>query len=168
MTSAIVSLLLLFAQPPADPVRAALGQLTGDWTGAGTGTPGEATGGFSFRPDLQGLIIIRRNYAEYPAAKDRPAFRHDDLMIFHRQASQGPWQADYYDNEGHVIRYAVSAEAGKLVCLSEPSANAPRFRFTYTIDSPQTLKLKFEIAPPGKPDAFSTYIEASARRAKSN
>jgi len=168
MTAAAFSLLLLLAQPPADPVRAALDQLAGEWTGIDTGTPGEATGGFSFRADLQGQVIIRRNYANYPATKDRSAFRHDDLMVFHHEGTQSPWRADYYDNEGHVIRYIVTSDAGKLVCVSEPSPDAPRFRFTYTFDGPQTLKLKFEIASPGKPDAFSTYIEASARRAKSN
>jgi hypothetical protein len=35
---------------------------------------------------------------------------------------------------------------------------------TYFVTGGGALTLKFEIAPPGKPDSFSTYIEAKAKR----
>ena len=51
-----------------------------------------------------------------------------------------------------------------LKFLSDAVADAPRYRLTYILVSPQKLKLKFEIAPPGKPDAFQTYLEASLQK----
>jgi hypothetical protein len=157
------TLFLLFQAPPD---LSPFAPLLGEWVGEGAGTPGEAKGGFTFSYDLQKRVIVRRNYAEYPAAKDRPAFRHDDLMIYYSEATGGPFRADYYDNEGHVIRYAVTVSGGVVTCVSEPSPSAPRFRFTYTPAGPDVVKIKFEIAPPGKPEAFTPYIEASARRVK--
>ena len=53
-------------------------------------------------------------------------------------------------------------EMGQAGCANPPSA--PRFRLTYTRADAARLKLKFEIAPPGKPDQFAPYIEATARR----
>jgi hypothetical protein len=38
--------------------------------------------------------------------------------------------------------------------VSEASADAPRYRLTYVRAGSDELNLKFEIAPPGKPDAF--------------
>jgi hypothetical protein len=40
----------------------------------------------------------------------------------------------------------------------------PRFRLIYAKTSDGTLVQKFEMAPPGKPEAFKTYIESTARR----
>jgi hypothetical protein len=67
--------------------------LLGEWTGVGSGQPGQGAGKFSFKPDLQRRVLVRTNYAEYPATKDRPAFRHDDLMIVYRGPASVPAQA---------------------------------------------------------------------------
>ena len=48
---------------PAQDWRA-LDFLLGQWTGAGSGTPGSSTGSFSFNRDLQGKVLIRRSFAE--------------------------------------------------------------------------------------------------------
>ena len=141
--------------------------LVGEWVGDGGGQPGQASaGGFSFAPDLQGAVLVRKNFAEYPASKDRPAFRHDDLTIVTRGTAGNPPRATYYDNEGHVIEYTVSAspDGSRIEWVGSPQADRPRFRFTYIFTSPDALKLRFEIAPPGQPEKFSLYIEASARR----
>ena len=96
------------------PVRAAppkglepLRFLLGDWQADGGGKPGEASGGFTFASGLQERVIVRTNYAEYLAAADKPSSRHDDLMVLYA-AESGEIRADYYDSEGHVIRYAGS------------------------------------------------------------
>lgn len=136
--------------------------LVGHWTGEGSGQPGAGTGGFSFLPDLQGRILVRKNFAEYPPADGKPAFRHDDLMVVYRDQSSQPLRAVYFDNEGHVIRYLVKPGAGSAVFESESAAGEPRYRLTYTDAGSGKLKLRFEIAPAGKP--FSTYIDASAHR----
>jgi hypothetical protein len=140
--------------------------LVGDWTGEGGGSPGQGVGEFSFRPDLQGRILVRKSFADYPAAKDRPAFRHDDLTIVYRESDGGPLRAIYFDNEGHVINYAVElSREPDLVQLTSPAApSSPRYRLTFKNTGSDSLSLRFEIAPPGKPDAFTTYVEGSVHR----
>ena len=164
-----VVLLLLVVCPTihADDDWGALRYLIGNWTGEGNGSPGQGTGSFSFEPDLQGKILVRKNRAEYPATKDRQAFTHDDLMIVFREPeenSEGALRAIYFDNEGHVIRYSVAMFGDRVVFTSEPARTAPQYRFTYERHTADEVKIKFEIAPPGK--GFSTYIEAAAKRSK--
>jgi len=48
--------------------------------------------------------------------------------------------------------------------IGDASPANPRFRLTYRKTGPDMLGIRFEIAMPGKPDAFTTYIEATARR----
>lgn len=141
--------------------------LVGDWTGEGGGGPGQGSGSFSFQPDLQGKILVRKNRAEYPATKDRAAFVHDDLMVVYRDTPEAAARAIYFDSEGHTIRYEVQAppDGSEVVFVSGPELSAPRYRLTYTRVGQDRLKIKFEIAPPGKPEQFATYIEASAHRA---
>jgi hypothetical protein len=140
--------------------------LLGEWIGEGGGAPGQGTGGFSFQPDLEQKILVRKNRAEYPTTKDRPAFRHDDLTIVYQQPGAERLRAIYFDNEGHVIDYAVevSGDRSTVQFVSEPSTSNPRYRLTYRRTGDETVAIKFEISPPGKADSFSTYIEASARR----
>jgi hypothetical protein len=136
--------------------------LIGRWTAAGGGQAGQGSGSFSFTPDLQGRILVRKNVAEYPAANEKPAYRHDDLMIIYREESDRPARAIFFDNEGHVIRYTMQPSDGGVKFVSDGSADVMRYRLTYTNTGKSTLKLKFEIAPPGKD--FTTYIEAAAQR----
>src|ERR1035437_2254222 len=66
---------LRFASPADKPEGwGPVQSLVGDWTGEGGGGPGQGSGTFSFKPDLQGKILVRRNRAEYPATKERAAF----------------------------------------------------------------------------------------------
>jgi len=143
-----------------------LESLVGDWTGEGGGGPGQGAGSFSFKADLQGKILVRKNRAEYPAGKARAAFVHDDLMVIYRDTPQAPLRAIYFDSEGHTIRYEVEGapDGGEVVFVSGPELSAPRYRLTYTRVDQDRLRIKFEIAPPGKPAQFATYIEAGARR----
>jgi len=80
------------------------------------------------------------------------------------QDATGHTKADYYDNEGHVIHYAVELTPTHDVAtfLSDPTPSAPQFRLTYTKKTDGQVAIKFEIAPPGRP--FSPYLEATARR----
>jgi hypothetical protein len=153
--------------PPADgDLWAPLESLVGEWIGEGTGDPGQGTGGFSFSWDLGKKVLTRRNFAEYPATKDRPAFSHQDLTIIYKDAASSRLKAIYFDNEGHVINYEVSAtrDAGAIQFLSDASPASPRYRLTDTTTGASSVSVKFEISPPGKPEAFSTYIQATARR----
>ena len=157
----------LASQQSAAPDWQDLGFLLGEWKGAGTGQPGQVAGKFAFKLDLQRHVLVRTNYAEYPATTERPAFRHDDLMIVYRESSSGPTKAIYFDSEGHVIHYGVKVNtvAETVTFVSEPAAGGvPNYRLTYIGKGPDVVSIKFEIAPPDKPDQFQTYIEASAWR----
>jgi hypothetical protein len=153
-------------QSPTVPNWDAFRFLVGDWVGDGAEVPGNATGGFSFTFDLQGQVLVRKNYANYPATRDRPAFSHDDLMVVYQEPGGKQSKASYFDSEGHVIQYVVnfSEDRGTLTFLSDPMPAAPRFRLSYIKKEPDVLALQFDIAPPGKPEAFSKYISATARR----
>ncbi len=153
------------AESKSDP-WSAFRFLMGEWVGEGDGTPGKGSGSFTLAPDLGGKVLVRRNRAEYPAAGGRPASVHEDLMVIHPSKHGRGARADYFDNEGHVIRYGVTpAEGGNgLTFLSDAVPGEPRFRLTYTKGEGDRVALKFEIAPPGKQDAFKTYIDAKVRR----
>lgn len=131
----------------------------------GTGQPGEGTGGFSFSERLDGRILERKNLAEYPAVKDRPAFRHDDLTIIHRDDGK-PAEAEYYDSEGHIIHYEISGDSDAVVFLSTYTEGAPQYRLTYSRKSADSLGIVFEISSPDKPHQFVQYIKAGAVRTR--
>ena len=154
----------IFAQSPSkrDDRWSPLTFLIGEWTGEGGGGPGQGSGGFSFLPDQNGTVLIRRNRADYPTAKDRPAFSHTDLMVVYREPGETKLRAIYFDTEDHVIHYTVeaSADGNSVQFVSD------NYRLTYRKSGPDTVAIKFEIAPAGKPGAFATYIEATARRSQ--
>jgi len=137
----------------------------GDWTGTGSGTPGQGNGGFSFKPDLQGSVLIRKGHSDYPATPGHPATTHEDLMVVYPE--DGRTRAIYFDSEGHMLHYTPSfSEDGKtLTLVSEPASNTPTFRLTYVSTDRDTLKIDFEIAPPGT-SAFKTYVGGVVHRTK--
>jgi hypothetical protein len=152
--------ILAQAPAPAGDPYSELRFLKGQWIADG---PAAAGGGhFEFFSDVQKNVLIRRNHAEYPAANGRPAADHDDLMVIYRE---GGTRAIYFDNEGHVIRYAVETGAPDAVTfVSEAASGAPRYRLSYKKLPDGRLGGKFEIAPPGRPEEFKTYLEWTAKR----
>jgi hypothetical protein len=159
---------LLAQQSKTDPRWAPLGFLIGEWAGEGGGGPGQGSGEFSFHLDQNGAILIRKNVSNYPATKDKTAYSHTDLLIVYEESGETKLRAIYFDDEGHTIHYAVepSADGNSVQFLSDAAATQPRYRLTYRKTGDDRVAIQFEIAPPGKGDAFSTYIEATARRNK--
>ena len=145
--------------PELDP----LAFLVGQWAASGTGQPGAGSGTAVFTRGLQGRVIIRTSYAEYPASADQARSRHDDLLVIYA-APGGGVRADYYDSEGHVIRYLVHSPApGRAVFLSEVSGKQPRFRLAYTLHGSGVLAGEFAVAPPDAPEAFKPYLTWESR-----
>jgi len=141
--------------------------LVGNWTAeGGGGQPGTGTGSFTFKPDLGEKILVRRNHADYPASKDRPASSHDDLLILYPDASGASGKAVYFDNEGHVINYSVDVSSDKnmITFVSEKLDGKPRFRLSYAKTGSDSVTIKFEMAPPGKPEGFTPYVTGNARK----
>jgi len=136
--------------------------LLGQWEGIGD--QAGATGGFTFAPSVQDRVIVRTNYSNTPAADGKPASRHDDLMVIYVDA--GVVKADYFDSEGHVIRYVAEARSAEVVFLSEVKASEPRYRLTYRRGSSTTLNGTFDVAPPGQPGSFAPYLSWTARKVK--
>lgn len=159
MIAAVVALLAATASPLAP-----LDFLQGKWIGEGAGAPGQGKGWFTFTREMGGNVLVRRAHTEYPGAQGGAAFQHEDLLIVYQEPGEKGLRAIYFDGEGHVIHYTVEAEGGTARFLSEAKESQPRFRLTYT-KSGESLGVKFEIAPPGQPEAFKTYVEGTSRRA---
>ena len=167
---ALASLLLLInpagAQKSSTNSLDDLRFLIGEWEGVGGGGPGSGKGTFSFTSDLHNKVIVRRNHAEYPATADRPAVRHDDLIVIYLDGDSNQILANYFDSEGQQISYKVtpSSDHEAVMFLSEPSVSQPRYRLSYRKLQNGTLSGKFEIASPGQSEAFKIYLEWIARK----
>src|SRR3954453_5720025 len=81
--------------------------LLGQWIGEGSGQPGQGKGGFSFAPELEGKVLVRRNVNEIATGPGRPPTVHEDLMGVYPAEKGQPLRAIYFDSEGHVISYKV-------------------------------------------------------------
>ena len=165
MRRALAYALLLAAAQVAvraepDPF-AGLRFLLGEWRAVDT--PAGETGAFAFTLAVQDRVIVRTNEAVYAATAGRPASRHDDLLVIYSE--NGSVKAEYFDSEGHVIRYAVEARTpGVVAFVSAPDPREPRYRLTYRSAASGRLDGSFEVAPPGSPDAFKPYLAWTAEK----
>jgi hypothetical protein len=100
---------------------------------------------FTFKFGVQNHVILRTNEAVYAATPEHAASRHDDLLVIYTE--HGSLKADYFDSEGHVIRYAVRPQSEKSVVLvSEPPPGEPTYRLTYTAGADGVLLGSFVFA----------------------
>ncbi len=139
--------------------------LLGSWESAHTGDPGAGTGVFSFSFDLDENILVRKSHTVFPDTPERPGYAHDDLVIIYTEFTSEK-RAIYFDNEQHVIHYAVrvSLDNPTIILESDPLPGLPQFRFTYVKTGENTVNARFEMTPPGKPGEFFTYLEGDASR----
>ncbi len=149
------------AASAAPPGWDSLDWLVGRWTA--DGDPSQGTGGFSFSKEAGGQIIVRRNFADYPARPGKPAEHHEDLMVIWQEAAAT--RATYWDSEGHQIHYAVTAPAAGEVDFVSDDTAGPGYRLRYQRRGAD-LEGSFEIAPPDKRDAFLPYLAWTAARAR--
>src|SRR5208282_2538393 len=163
----LLSSLSLHAQPnkPANGWKD-FDFLFGEWTWVGGGKPGQGQGISTFQPELDGTVLVRKTHLDYPATKERAAFGHDDLIYVYHDPQDKSLRAIFFDGEGHVIRYAVTvaSDGNSIEFLSEAAPGGTRCRMTYARTGADSVTEKFEIAPPGKPNDFATYVEFMAKR----
>ncbi len=127
------------AAPVAGPEWDALRGLLGSWEGVDQAHG--ASGRFSLVPELGGHVLVRRN------SDDTPQGKHEDLMIVFPTPTG--LRASYYDNEGHVINYAIATSGPHIELTSDEAPGMPRFKLVYEIKSPDELAIDFSIAMPG-------------------
>ena len=136
--------------------------LIGEWQGEGAGKPGAGSGTFSFKPDLNEKILVRKSHSEYPAAPGKPDVVHDDLMIIYPDYSGTPSKAIYFDNEGHTINYTITYIVDGIILTSDKIPNVPAFRLTYSLLHDETVNTKFEMSQDGT--TFTTYVEGKSKK----
>jgi hypothetical protein len=144
--------------PPADPF-AGLRFLMGHWVDVPKDKPDGSSGQFTLQPDLDGKILVRWNEAVVVRPGEKPA-KHNDLMIIYEE--NGRARAHYYDNEGHVIQYDVTADGKKATFESAQAPKAPRFRLTYEQEKDGEVAVTFAMAAPGKD--FVPYLSGRVRK----
>ena len=90
---------------------------------------------------------------------------HEDLVIIYRESGNANYQAMYFDNEGHTIKYLVTFPTGQSIIQfeSESSEKAPRFRLVYSLNADGTVVNEFLIAPPK--GEFKSYTKGVLRKA---
>jgi hypothetical protein len=154
------------AQTPA--ALDSLNVLIGKWVGEGTSEVGAGGGYFTFEKSLNGRVLIRKNRADYPATKDRPAVTHEDLMVVYPDSAARQLRGFYTDSEGNTINYliTVSADRKTITFLSDGRDPGPRYRLTYLLTTPDNITLTFEIATADKPDQFRKIIEGKVHKTK--
>jgi hypothetical protein len=137
--------------------------MMGDWVGVGSEKSSQGTGEFSLKFDLDQKILVRKNRANLgQSTKQLPGGTHEDLMVIYPQPGTGRFRADYFDNEGNVIHYAISFAVHKVVFESDDPSNPAKFRLTYELKPDGTINIDFAIASPGKP--FQTCLSGVAKR----
>jgi hypothetical protein len=136
--------------------------LVGEWLGEGSGVPGQGSGSFSFQFDLDKNVLVRKSHSEYPAAEGKPPVVHDDLLIVYADAAGVPARAIYFDNEGHVIEYALACADRVVVFTSEKTPGMPVFRLTYTRLDDDTVNTEFAVSQGD--EKFTTYVAGKSRR----
>ena len=167
-TVVLLALLVAGSQAPAQkadpwsPYRF----LIGTWTGEGQGQPGNTTGTATFKLDLAGRILVRTSSTSVPARGQQPGYVHEDLLVVYREAPGAAARAIYWDNEDHTIEYdaSVSADGKAVTFVSKASPSAMRFRLVYTRLDASRVDVKFEMAPPGSPEAFKVYTQGVTRK----
>jgi hypothetical protein len=129
--------------------------LVGTWQG--TDPDRHSTGELTLAPELGGKVLVRRS------RNDSPQGHHEDLLIVF--AAPNGLRASYFDNEGHVIQYAVTVASDHVELVSDEAPNQPRFQLRYDVHGPDELAIDFAIAMPGATD-FKHYTGGVVHRVR--
>lgn len=155
--------------PPAPPTPnpfAPLSFLLGTWEAKTVNNPAvTASGAYTFRAELNGHILARHTVAAGCKGPEDFNCAHGDLLYIFSDGSGQPLSAIYFDNEGHVIHYTVTAPTPTTAeFLSDPSGPGPQFRLFYEFKG-TVMSGKFQIRMPGQQD-WKSYLEWTGSRKK--
>jgi len=134
--------------------------LIGSWDARTAGAAGQDVkdnGTYSFRPELNGTVLARHSSQDNCKGPADFDCDHHDLLYIFRDSPTAPIHAIYFDNEGHVIHYAVTTPAADVAVFDSTDPTGPRFRLSYQLTGIVLLG-KFEMAPPGQ-TTYRTYLE---------
>jgi hypothetical protein len=139
--------------------------LLGLWGAKTTGGVAQAqvSASYSFRLELRDHVLARHSRSGSCSAPDDFDCLHSDLLYIYPSTTGAALEAIYFDNEGHVIHYAVTTpKPGNVVFLSDPVQPGPQYRLSYTfLDGVMTGQ--FEMKMPGQTE-FTSYLEWSGKR----
>lgn len=156
---------LASAQSASDPFSS-LSFLVGTWEARTINNPAvTATGVYTFRRELNGHILARHSVADSSKCKGPEDFNceHGDLLYIYADAPGQPLRAIYFDNEGHVIHYTVTAPTPTTAeFLSDTSQPGPQFRLFYQLKG-EAMSGKFQIRMPGQQE-WKSYLEWTGSR----
>jgi hypothetical protein len=143
-----------------DPWKA-LAFLEGTWDAHTQGGAAQAQGSgtYTFVAELKHHVLVRRSSAS-TGCKGPAGFdcEHSDVLYVYQDAQDQPLKAIYFDNEGHVIHYAVSTpESTTAVFISEASPSGPQFQLVYQLKD-AIMSGKFQMRMPGQ-TAWKSYLE---------
>jgi hypothetical protein len=140
--------------------------LLGTWRGSGKGFAGSGPGEFTFKPDLDGKVLVFTNEQHFEATAAKPAFVYRSVIYVYLFGLTP--RADLFDNEGHYLTFnvEVSPKTPEIVMTStETAPGFPRFRFRYAQKSKDQLDISFDIAGSGAPTKFESYVSGTVERA---
>ncbi len=152
------------APPTSDPFKP-LSFLEGTWSAKGKGPQGVTTSGsYTFQMELKNHILARHEASDSAAKKSATFdYQHTDLFYVFQDMPGQPLKAIYFDNEGHVLHYAVTTPTPTSVLfLSDSPPGAPQFRLMYERKG-DAMSGQFQMLPPGQKDWMS-YLEWSGKK----
>lgn len=168
--AAILSFLGCFAQvastpsaavDPWQPFRFMIGTWEARIQGGSAGAA--SVGAYAFQLELGNHVLAR--HSSNAACQGPADFNcdHGDLLYIYRDSPDQPLKAIYFDNEGHVIHYDVTAPAPNVaILLSAPLQQGPQYRLIYELKGKVMLG-KFQLRLPGQSD-FRSYLEWAGER----
>ena len=152
-------------QQHSDPFQP-IAFLMGSWEARTMNNPSvTAVGAYTFQAELNGHVMARHSIADAARCKGPADFNceHGDLLYIYADAPGQPLHAIYFDNEGHVIHYSVSAPTPTSAeFLSDPKQPGPQFRLFYELKG-AVMVGKFQIRMPGQAD-WKSYLEWSGSK----
>jgi hypothetical protein len=149
----------------ADPFQP-ISFLVGTWEAGAINNPSvTAVGAYTFQTELNGHVIARHSISDTARCKGPADFNceHSDMLYIYADAPGQPLRAIYFDNEGHVIHYAVTAPTPTSAeFLSDPHQPGPQFRLLYELKG-TVMSGKFQMRMTGQPD-WKSYLEWTGSR----